>query len=1620
MEYRITSLRGAIYRIILCLALLVACLPAIAQQAGFTADVQSGCAPLTVNFSNTSDAGALSYDWDFEPGASHATSRNASRVFSKPGNYNVVLTVNYPSGPKTFTQTITVHENPTAAFTITGATGCTPHAVQFASQSTAGSGTIKSMSWDFGDGNTSTDASPSHTYNISGIFSASLIIVNSFNCTNVATQNDAIRIEETPKADFAADRTGSCTTPLPVQFYAFVPGATNLTFQWDFGDGATSTEGDPAHTYQQEGRYTVTLTARSQAGCETVVTKRDYIIIEKTRADFGVNGPACAGTSVVLQNRTTPSPTFSNWTLPGNSQSVAHSPSVFFPAPGDYDITLTSGLPGCMETVTKTITVHPKPAVDFTASPTSGCAVPFNTTFSANAPAAASWAWTFGDNGVSDQASPSHTYQAFGNYNVELTVTSAEGCESTITKPRYISLQQPVLNVWASEAGGCIPFTPTFQSLLTSGGTIASYEWNFGDNSPVSTAARPSHTFTQQGIFTVRLVATLANGCQVEQSITVEAGEIPVVDFEADRLAPCQSERVTFTNKSMPVEPGTRWLWTFLNDNSNATEQHPEHLFQRVGKHSVQLQVNNYGCIRQLIKTDYIDIHPPAARFTVPPFCTTPYTVQFVDESDFGPDGDTRPKSWQWDFGDNTTSTDQSPQHTYAQTGEYLVKLTVSNGNCESYYQLFVRIIDEKPVLHADKTEICAGAPVHITRDPLNANNIRRYQWIWSDGSTVTPASLDAFDKRFNNAGQYEGWLVITDENNCNISSNHLQFKVNSPRATFSSTGSCRGEELSFTDNSAPSTGYNITSWTWDFGDASPVQTFTTAPASTKHTYAAAGTVNVRLTVQDDFGCSSTASRLLQVNDVNADFTAGGGTIACLNQDKLFIDRSSGVALQYAWDFGDGQTSAARSPLIRYTAGGKYTVSLKVRSPEGCVSDVTKTEYIHVPDPKAVLKVQSNQAICPPAQVQFGNESTGFLRSAWTFGDGGRSTLEAPFHVYNRPGKYNVLLEVYAEGDCMSSATEEIEVKGPTGTYTTSATVGCVPHSVTFNAVSNNAVKFTWDMDNGTVATSSATTHTYLYDQSGVFSPRVILEDANGCKFPAEGPPDGDIVVDEAKAAFSLDDSRACDAGEVFFRNASTSLSNTRFNAPMSFRWDFGYPARTDDVAADEHPTFFYEGVGTYTATLEVTTVNGCTHSTTLPVNVEPKPDALIRPINPVCAGDSIRLSGVDNKGLPGTRWTWTVDGQPYTGTAPAPRLAFQQPGRHTVQLVIRNNNNKCPDESLLDIDINPLPNLQVTPRTAAICLGESLQLQSNAGNAQLSWTNYRISNASAINPSIQPDRDTIYRVTALNQFGCIRRDSMRVAVSQPFTVSASDVVMCNSRQTQLHASGAVRYQWLPATGLQRADVADPLARPAQTTRYQVVGFGQDACFTDTAEVLVTVNPSPQLTVPGETIVPAGSSQPLTVRGSDDIVQWQWYPAQWLNCADCPAPVTTPKGDITYNITATNAHGCQTVAMLPVKLACPGSTAFIPNSFSPNGDGQNDIFYVRGRGIAQVKSFRIFNRWGQLVFERGQCRTDDPGCGWDGKFNGQPLQPDVYIYFAELVCDTNEPMQMRGNVTLLR
>ena len=1586
--------------------------------AQFSADNWTGCGTAYVQFINQSTPSGGSASWDFGDGGAKSTLWNATRSFSKPGVYPVTLTVTFPNGQKSsVSHTVNVYKKPEVKFATTPLTGCTPLKVSFTDQSSAGDGTISSINWDFGDGNGATGPSASYTYNLGGDVIATSIVTNSFGCTNSAEQ--IINVKATPQVAFTSNNQGGCKSPVTVNFTnntslnttASVP----VSYAWDFGDGSTSTDMNPSHVYTGKGSFTVKLTATTPDGCTQTLTQPNYILIATMLADFTIQEKLCSNTALHFTNTTKPAPASATWTIDGVVQNTIDAVHTFTAA-GDYVVTMKSiTVDGCEADVTKTIHIANAPAANFSILPSTACSVPVNASFTAATTGATAWNWDFNDGGTATVQNPTHQFTAEGIFNVVLVASNAEGCSTTVTKP--MSIKRPTLFI-TGPTTGCIPVKATFIPVVGTVDPVVKYDWTFGDGG-TSTDKEPEHTFTTQGNYTVTLTITTQGGCTQTATLPVRVGTPVVVDFSVDKPNGCQPTVFNFTNLSVP--PGQEWIWTFeeTGGSGNSTLQNPQYVFSTIGKHDVTLMVNNNGCIQQLTKPDFIEIFAPAARFQVAaPNCANVYERSFIDLSDFG----TSPlQHWSWNFGDGTTSTQQSPTHTYAAAGTYTVVLTVDNGSCDSKFTALVNIIDTKPVIHPDQTGICRGTVVNVAMDPVLIADFINFVWDWGDGNMIPAPANAGTSHTYAAPGVYKVKLILTDIYGCPHPSDETTITVNGSIAGYTiNPRQCKGDPIAFTDISTTRAGNTIVSWTWDFGDGTAPVVMNTKPAGLTHTYNAISDYPVKLTVKDNTGCTDTYTDIVHIANIVASFSALD-TIACLNAPFQFNNSSTEDPLTYAWTFGDGGTSTDKEPLHTYTVPGTYDVTLDIIGSTGCTSHAEFKKFLRVPNPIADFSVPAVAAdVCPPVKIQLTNNSSDYVRSVWSFGDGSTSAEDDPLHNYIRPGTFPVTLTVYSAGNCASAPAgpKNITIAGPDGTFSVTPETGCFPFTTTMIAVSPNAKKYIWDFGDGySVTTTTPTSPAYTYPQEGVYFPVVLLEDDRGCKVAAVGNPK--IVADRIHADFSTDVTQACDGGIVLFTDKSTGVSQG-MGLEMTHTWDFGIAGRTDDVATGATPTFDYATPGTYTVKLISTSYYGCTDDTTWDVTVEPKPEALITPVDPICAGTTVQLQGQEGKNLPGTKWVWTVAGKNYNTVIP-PAIKFNDAGSQPVQLVITSATGFCSSTDTKTVEVSGFPSLTPSPASPSICLGDAILISANTDpGVQITWTDYKISDIHSATPTISPEIDTVYHVIVENAIGCKTEKDVPVKVSQPFQLTVTDVEMCEGSRAQLEASGAAHYSWSPATGLSNPNSSNPIATPTVTTTYQVTGTGNDNCFTYTKDATVTVHNKPVINAGEDMELPVGSSVQIPATASSDVTRIEWFPPAGLSCIDCITPQATPKQTTAYVLTATNQFGCISSDQINIKMVCESGVVFLPNTFTPNGDGQNDIFYIRGKGINTVKSFRIYNRWGQLMFERSNFNIEDIAYGWDGKSKGVLVAPDVFIYVAELVCDTNEPFTLKGNVMLLR
>jgi gliding motility-associated-like protein len=172
--------------------------------------------------------------------------------------------------------------------------------------------------------------------------------------------------------------------------------------------------------------------------------------------------------------------------------------------------------------------------------------------------------------------------------------------------------------------------------------------------------------------------------------------------------------------------------------------------------------------------------------------------------------------------------------------------------------------------------------------------------------------------------------------------------------------------------------------------------------------------------------------------------------------------------------------------------------------------------------------------------------------------------------------------------------------------------------------------------------------------------------------------------------------------------------------------------------------------------------------------------------------------------------------------------------------------------------------------------------------------------------------------------------------------------------------------------------------------------------------------------MPPDITTVAGATILIPATYSGNMTSYLWSPVTFLSCTTCPQPSVTPDFNTNYTVTFSDSNSCQNSGSILIKALCKNANVFVPNTFSPNSDGSNDVFYPRGTGIDRAKVLRIFNRWGEIVYERYDFPINTASKGWDGTWKGKKANADVYIYQLEVYCQNGELISSTGNVALIR
>lgn len=594
----------------------------------------------------------------------------------------------------------------------------------------------------------------------------------------------------------------------------------------------------------------------------------------------------------------------------------------------------------------------------------------------------ASYVWDFGDEAVGRGQTFSHTYVQTGSYSVLLTLRDSHGGDSHVVKNIRVivnALPRVDFSVRSTANKRILQSLDPLQFIDESydpDGKILAWAWNFGDGT-MSTEQTPSHTYIGCGTYIVRLDVTDNDREHAYQTQSWKIESIaPVAWFIPSPERPNVGDKVTFDATASFDRDGmiVEYDWDVGDDGSvDATTSLPlvRFSFQEGGAQIVSLQVVDDCGVASLPYLGHVTVnYPPAAAFQVSNFYPKQAEViQFTDQSH---DDDGSIASWEWEFGDGSSSSKRSPQHSYVDNGAYLVTLTVSDDNgSQTAISSQITVANIPPTAHltvngnegkndvkTSETVIFDGSMSHDDRNPARTGKIVSYQWdLDGNGTYEEETDCPRITHSYPDNGTYKVRLQVTDDEGATGLSNQVTIIVHnrqpSARFTTSPNAPTDADEVLFTDASSDSDG-TISSWKWSFGDGTSSNEHNPC-----HSFIDDGTYEISLIVTDNDGAQSTpytrqitVANAAPLAEFDIPIGASAGNPVTFN-DRSYDPSRSGEIVHVAWDFGDGtfcpgsvagcDGGDVHNPVHTYAVAGTYTVSLVVIDDDGALDTVTHT-----------------------------------------------------------------------------------------------------------------------------------------------------------------------------------------------------------------------------------------------------------------------------------------------------------------------------------------------------------------------------------------------------------------------------------------------------------------------------------------------------------------------------------------------------------------------------------------------------------------------------------------------------------------------------------------------------
>lgn len=551
---------------------------------GFTVD--TGCAPLLLEFANISSGSPESYYWDFGNGQASSDSLPPPQLYEGdtiPADYTITLIGANSCGADTLQQGLTVEpEEVRAFFNISNTLGCAPFEASFANYSTPGT----HVSWDFGDGNVVSAQNPVHTFQQPGLYEVELYAANA-----CAEDSASIQVEVLPAPEVSFEYSSNLCTDQPVAFTNTSAGISGSL--WIFSTGDSSALTNPVYTFPAPGTYTVTLAGTSPENACPAAVSHEIRIEEAPAAAFGLSASeGCTPLSVGFTNQSAGG-NYYEWDFGDGNSSAQPNPAHTYTEAGDYAVRLSVyNAAGCRtDSVYAGIFVFPLPQAAFGVEKEKACGLPANVHFRNSSEGAQGYHWELGLPTPSTIVHPSQEYAEPGDYDITLIATNQYGCADT-ARQLLLLYGLPRADFALDSAIGCQPLEVSFANY-SSGNR---FFWDFGDGT-TSTTSQGHHRFTAPGYYDVSLTVAYDSLCSdsLRLPAAVHVLKQPAASFEwvEERLNGSATGTVNFINTSFQADS---YLWDF-GDGESSREQDPAHRFYHNGSHEVRLTaISEGGC----------------------------------------------------------------------------------------------------------------------------------------------------------------------------------------------------------------------------------------------------------------------------------------------------------------------------------------------------------------------------------------------------------------------------------------------------------------------------------------------------------------------------------------------------------------------------------------------------------------------------------------------------------------------------------------------------------------------------------------------------------------------------------------------------------------------------------------------------------------------------------------------------------------------------------------------------------------------------------------------------------------------------------------------------------------